>query len=108
MEIIYSGLVSVAVAVLTFLLKNVISENRKLKNEKEHRELQKNKAMENGMTCLLRKELIADHDKFIKDDTISHHDYENWIEMYHAYKDLGGNGVVEHMYNDIEEIKMSC
>jgi hypothetical protein len=37
-SIIFSGLVSVAVAMLTFMLQGLIRENRKLKMEKDRQE----------------------------------------------------------------------
>lgn len=104
--VIFSGLVSLAVAMLTFILQGLIKENRRLKRDKERLETEKSKAMERGITCLLRVKLIEYHSKYMKDQSISTHGYENWNEMYKAYTALGGNGMIKHMNEDIEELKM--
>ena len=32
--------------------------------------------------------------------------YENFVEMYEAYHDLGGNGMVTKMYEEISELNL--
>ena len=105
-SIIFSGLVSVAVAMLTFMLQGLIRENRKLKMEKDRQEDEHNKAIGDGVVCLLRVKLIEYHTKYIDEGRISTNGYENWNEMYKAYIALGGNGMIKHMNDDIEELKM--
>jgi hypothetical protein len=104
--IIYSGLVSVAVAMLTFILQNLIKENHRLKMEKDEAEQTRSKALENGVLCLLRMKLIEYHSKYMEDGAISLHGYQNWILMYEAYTGLGGNGMMKHMRNDIEDLRL--
>lgn len=105
-SIIYSGLVSVAVAMLTFILQSLMRENRRLKLERDKMEDERNKALENGVVCLLRVKLIEYHIKYMDEGKISTHGYENWDQMYKAYTALGGNGMITHMKDDIEELKM--
>ena len=45
-----------------------------------------------GTMLLLRVQLIEYHDKY--------------VEMYQAYHDLGGNGMVTKMYNEIQELHL--
>lgn len=95
---------SVASAMLVFLLQSQIKENRTLKQEKEQRDEVREKALENGVVCLLRVKLIEYHSKYMALGEISAHAYENWMLMYEAYKALGGNGMIDHMKCEIEEL----
>lgn len=111
MTYIYSCLVSIAVAMLTFVLQSVIKENKQLKEdqkrkdkERKQREVERMEAIENGVVCLLRKELIADHEKWMQRGYITPKALENGLLMYEAYKKLGGNGMIDNMKVEIEEL----
>ncbi len=104
MNYIYSGLVSFAVGMLAFILQSVIRENRELKRKQEENHTKKEKSLENGVVCLLRVKLIEYHSKYVKLNYISSHGLENWLLMYEAYKDLGGNGMIDHMKEEIEKL----
>ena len=106
MAYIYSGLVSVAVAMLTFVLQGIVRENRRLKKEKEEMLEKEENALKEGVLCLLRDGLIKAHEKYMKQECITLHGYENWKMMYKAYHNLGGNGMIDHMKEDIEDLKM--
>lgn len=100
MGYIFSGLVSLSVAILAYVIQSLIKENRRLRNADRIKE----EALAEGVTCLLRVKLIEHHSKYTQADRVSSHGYENWFEMYHAYKGLGGNGMVEHMKKEMEEL----
>ena len=111
MPYILTVLASVASAMLAFILQSVIKENHAMKKEREKELKQREKtladrekALENGVVCLLRTKLIEYHSKYTKLDKISSHAYENWGLMYDAYKSLGGNGMIDHMKEEIEEL----
>lgn len=106
MGYIFSGLTSLAVAMLAFILQSVIKENKKLKKEKKENQEQTDDAIRDGVTCLLRIKLIEYHDRYMNEQSISSHGYENWKLMYKAYKALGGNGMIEHMKDEIEELRL--
>lgn len=89
---------------LVFILQSVIKENRQLKKEKEEQLSKRENALENGVVCLLRVKLIEYHTKYTNDKHISSHGLQNWLQMYKAYKTLGGNGMVDHMKAEIEEL----
>lgn len=108
MSYIYSIMVSVASAMLAFILQSVIRENRALKQKKETEEEEHNKALENGVLCLLRVKLIEYHSKYMEAESITSHGYENWVMMHNAYTGLGGNGMIEHMNEDIESLHIKC
>lgn len=104
MGYVYTGLVSLAVAMLTFILQSVIRENKKLKHEKDARNTQRETALENGVVCLLRVKLIEYHTKYMELGYISSHGLQNWLLMYDAYHSLGGNGMIVHMKEEIERL----
>lgn len=104
MGYVYTLLVSVASAVLAFILQSVIKENRELKRKQEEERSERDKALENGVVCLLRVKLIEYHSKYMKLGSISSHGFENWMLIYKSYKALGGNGMIEHMKEEIEEL----
>lgn len=96
--------VSVASAMLAFLLQSQIKENRELKKKKDEQEENYQKGIKEGVLCLLREMLIQSHAKYTKKGSISSKALESGLAMYHAYKMLGGNGMVDHMKEDIEEL----
>lgn len=73
-----------------------------LKNQKKSRD-----ANSRGTMLLLRVQLIEYHDKYMKRGSIPSYAYENFIEMYDAYHELGGNGMVTHMKEEIEELSFN-
>ena len=104
MEYIITIATSVASAMLVFILQAVVRENRDLKKRRDEEQSDKEKALENGVVCLLRVKLIEYHEKYMNLGYISSHGLENWLMMYKAYKALGGNGMIEHMKCEIEEL----
>lgn len=59
-----------------------------------------------GTMLLLKVQLIEYHDKYIKKGYIPSYAYENFDEMYKAYHELGGNGMVTHMKEEIEQLRL--
>lgn len=72
-----------------------------LKNQKKDRD-----ANSRGTMLLLRVQIIEYHDKYIKRGSIPSYAYENFCEMYAAYHELGGNGMVTKMYEEIEALHL--
>ena len=101
---VYTALSSVAVAMLTFLLQTVIKENRELKKKSEAKNAAEWSAIKEGMQCVLRDLLIERYQQYKEQKYISTHGLQNWLAMYTAYKALGGNGVIDHMKDEIEEL----
>ncbi len=108
MSYIFSCIASLAAAMLAFILQSVIRENRDLKQKKETEMETHREALENGVRCLLRVKLIEYHTKYMESGSISTYGYENWCMMYKSYTDLHGNGMVEHMNEDIEGLHIKC
>lgn len=72
-----------------------------LKNQKKSRD-----ANSRGTMLLLRVQLIEYHDKYMALGRIPSYAYENFCEMYEAYHELGGNGMITKMKEEIEELHL--
>ncbi len=73
-----------------------------LQNQKKDRD-----ANSRGTMLLLRVQLIEYHDKYMKQGDIPSYAYENFTEMYGAYHELGGNGMITKMYEEIRELHLA-
>ena len=73
-----------------------------LKDQKKERD-----ANGRGTMLLLRVQLIEYHDKYTSLGHIPSYAYQNFCEMYEAYHDLGGNGMVTKMYEEIHELHLN-
>ncbi len=72
-----------------------------LKNQKKDRD-----ANSKGTMLLLRVQLIEYHAKYMQFGEIPSYAYENFCEMYEAYHELGGNGMVTKMKQEIDELHL--
>ena len=72
-----------------------------LKQQKKERD-----AQIRGTMLLLRVQLIEYHDKYTALGEIPSYAYQNFCEMYEAYHELGGNGMVTKMYEEIHELHL--
>lgn len=72
-----------------------------LKKQKKDRD-----ANSKGTMLLLRVQLIEYHDKYTILGSIPSYAYENFCEMYAAYHELGGNGMVTKMKEEIDELHL--
>lgn len=100
---VISIVLSVTSGVLLSIVKNLMDENKKLKQERE----QKDAAMQEGMMLLLKIQLIEYHDKYMSADDIPSYVYDNFDEMYKVYETLGGNGMVKHMKESIDKLRIT-
>lgn len=71
-----------------------------LKNRQDQQE-RKNKAIENGVQALLRNELIRRYREYETKGEITIIDKENIEHLFNEYKNLGGNGTVAKMYEEM-------
>ena len=72
-----------------------------LKHQKKDRD-----ANSKGTMLLLRVQIIEYHDKYIREGKIPSYAYENFDEMYQAYHELGGNGMITKMYEEVQELHL--
>ena len=56
-----------------------------------------------GQRCLLRSDILNVYYKYREQKVIRQYEYENVVLLYKAYKALGGNTFVDHIYNEINE-----
>lgn len=104
MQLVYSSLASLAVAILAFLLQQKIKQIKELQEEKKKLEEQEESAIKNGLIALLRVSLIEAHAKYTRRESISTHGRQNWGLMYKAYTELGGNGMIVAMNEEIKKL----
>lgn len=72
-----------------------------LKKQKKDRD-----ANSKGTMLLLRVQLIEYHHKYTILGSIPSYAYENFCEMYEAYHELGGNGMITKMKEEIDELHL--
>lgn len=82
-----------------------VTSKLKKNKEKDEKEKKKDEAIELGVQALLRNEIIRRYREFESKGEISILDQENLDEMFEQYKNLGGNGTVKKMMNDLYELK---
>lgn len=73
-----------------------------LKRQKKDRD-----ANSKGTMLLLRVQLIEYHTKYTALGNIPSYAYQNFCEMYEAYHELGGNGMITKMKQEIDELHIS-
>lgn len=102
--IILTAVLGFISAMLVFLLQQTIKENRRLKREKEECSTKREKALEEGVVCILRKHLMDEHEIWMQKGFITPKALESGLLMYKAYKSLGGNGMIDHMEEEIQAL----
>ncbi len=63
--------------------------------------LKREKALEDGMKSLQRIQLIEYHDKYTERGYCPIYAKEAATRCYESYHELGGNGVITKLYNDL-------
>ena len=61
-------------------------------------------ALENGVQCLLRAEIIRNHDKYMEKRHCPIYAKEALKRAYTAYHALGGNDVATRLYDEVMEL----
>lgn len=97
---------SVISGALVLVVRNLLISNDKLRKQQKEESEKTKTALENGVMSLLKIQLIEYHDKYMIDGNIPNYVYDNWNVMYNAYRDLGGNGMVEHMNEEIHKLEL--
>ena len=60
----------------------------------------------NGVKVLLKGEIIRRYNEYKKLDCISLFEKEIIMDLYREYRNLGGNGIIEDVIDDISEIPL--
>lgn len=58
-------------------------------------------AERDGWKCLLRAKMLDVYYKNIDTETIRQYELENFLYMYQAYKQMGGNSFVDQVYETV-------
>lgn len=61
-------------------------------------------ALENGVQCLLRAEIIRNHDKYVSRRFCPIYAKEALRRAYNAYHALGGNDVATRLYDEVMDL----
>ena len=56
-----------------------------------------------GQRCLLRAEIVRTYYRHKDDRSLREYDFRNLEQCYSAYKCLGGNSFVDHIYAEMQE-----
>ncbi len=56
-----------------------------------------------GQRCLLRSEIVQIYYRHKKDQQLREYEFRNLEQCYNAYKALGGNSFVDHIYEEMQE-----
>ena len=104
MQLIINTVITGIGTIAVFVAQNLWKENRSLKSERRRESQAEQSTIRDALCCLLRKELIEHHDKYVDRCEIPSYAYENYCLMYDAYHALGGNGMVTGMKEEIDEL----
>lgn len=91
--------------ILSYLIPTILGAILGFIATKFKKNKKKDLAIEQGVQALLRNEIIRRYREFETKGEISILDQENLDEMFVQYQNLGGNGTVKKMMNDLYELK---
>ena len=93
-------LISGAAVVLVAIIEAVAARERK----RIKADNQKSDALMNGVQALLRREIIAEYNHYTEQGHIPIDGIENVLDMYNAYKALGGNGMATKLVEALKQL----
>lgn len=94
---IVSGIVMIPLA---FYLNNKINK-AKVRIDCQQKQ---NQATQNGVKALLRNDLVIAYEKAVDRGYAPIYERENIEKMYHEYKELEGNGMVDNLIEKVHEL----
>ena len=65
------------------------------------------KNVQNGTQALLRNQIIHSYEKYTEKGWIQLYARENVLELYQAYHDLGGNGAITDLIEELRHLPSS-
>ena len=93
-------LISGAAVVLVAIIEAVAARERK----RVKADNQKSDALMQGVQALLRREIIAEYNHYSEQRYIPIYGMENVLDMYNAYKALGGNGMAAKLVEALKQL----
>ena len=64
----------------------------------------KNEATQQGVKALLRNEIIKNYNEYMTLGYVPLYARENIAEMYKEYKNLNGNGAIDHLIEELDAL----
>lgn len=71
---------------------------------KIHKQFNDQKALRDGTLALLRSEIIHNYDKYKNRGWLPIYGLENICELYSAYHELGGNGAITKLVDELKTL----
>lgn len=98
-----TGVFTILVALIEW---TAARDRKRLKEQaqKVQEEARKNIALVDGVQALLRNEIIAKYNHYTEKGHIPIYGMENVLDMYSAYKALGGNGTAAKLVDALREL----
>ena len=106
--IVCSAVMTFLVAQVGIFLKDLKEKERKRdeENRKKHAEIDRiRSANSEGIMLVLRYMLKRYHTEYTIQEKITYTQYQDWMDIYAAYKSLGGNSIAEEWNEDVEELE---
>lgn len=85
--------------------KRISAERDRMIDEKEKEALRVRKANSTGIMLVLRYMLRRYHNEYKIMGKITYNQYKEWIDLYSAYKALGGNSIAVEWNEDVEKLE---
>ena len=63
-------------------------------------------AIKEGQRCLLRAEIVRLYYRHREEKTLREYEFKLLEQCYKAYKALGGNSFIDHIYADMQELEI--
>lgn len=102
-------------AIMTFLSSQVVAflrsqkakeKQRDEENQRKYKEIDRiRKANSEGIMLVLRYMLKRYHTEYTIQGKITYTQYQDWMDIYAAYKALGGNSIAEEWNEDVEQLE---
>lgn len=90
--------------IISYLIPTILGTILGFVSTKLKKNKKKEQAIEEGVQALLRNELIRRYREYEQKGEMTILDKENMEAMFKQYKNLGGNGTVKHMMDDLFEL----
>lgn len=96
--------INILLIILSYLIPAALGAGIGFLSSKLKKNKEKEKAIEEGVQALLRNELVREYREYKAKGELSILDKDNIEAMFKQYKNLGGNGTVKHLVEEILEL----
>lgn len=96
--------VNILQMIISYLIPAALGAGIGFLSSKLKKNKAKEKAIEEGVQALLRNELVREYREYKAKGELSILDKENISAMFEQYKNLGGNGTVKHLIDELMEL----